>query len=322
MAADPHIANVKLLMGFNGLNNSTGSPGMDDESSAAHGTATINNASISTAQSVFGGSSLNITSVGAVVSFPDHADYNLSNGLFTIECRIRPLSVTGGATRMIIGQWGSAPNLGWLFSQLDTTLRFGVSTTGSDSVNVMNGGAMSANTWYAVCAEFDGTKYRLYIDGVMVGSSTTLRTAFNSTAALGIGVLPATSTFVFNGNIDELRFTKSVARYASDAGYTVATSPFPRPGEGNVFNMPAGQGALTPSGQNVTLRYSRDLPAAPGTVTLSGLAVNLIYQEQAGLTAATGVLVMSGHPAVLDVTRILPKPMELKFGRKVYLRRW
>ena len=34
--------------------------------------------------------------------------------------------------------------------------------------------------------------------------------------------------YFFNGNMDEIRITKGLARYASDSGYTVATQSFPR----------------------------------------------------------------------------------------------
>jgi len=37
------------------------------------------------------------------------------------------------------------------------------------------------------------------------------------------------SSFEFDGWIDELRITKDVARYASDSGFAVPTSVYPRP---------------------------------------------------------------------------------------------
>ena len=228
---DPQWDNVKLLMGFNGANNATSGVAFSDESSVSHGIASTNDVFIKTDQSVFGGSSVLANGTVTQVSFPDHIDYSLSNVPFTVECWIRPLAVSGGAVHFIVGQWHATPNLGWSFNQLDTVLRFSVSTTGSDNIVQMSGGTLSANTWHAVCAEFDGTKYRLYINGVMVGSSTTLRTISNSTLKLSIGSTDSLG-FIFNGNIDELRLTKGVARYASDAGYTVATSAFPRNGGG------------------------------------------------------------------------------------------
>lgn len=224
---DPLFSSVKLLMGFNGANASTGAPGMTDESGAAHGTSTaLNGAAISTAQSFFGGSSLSLNGSTQLTRFSDSADYDLSNGPFTIECWIRPTSVTG--TQIILGQWDIAPDLGWVFFHNAGVMSFNLSTTGSDTISQLAGGTVSIGTWYAVCVDFDGTKYRMYVNGAMTASSTTLRTIFNSVNSLAIGASSISGGLAFNGFIDELRLTKGVARYANDSGYTVAISAFPR----------------------------------------------------------------------------------------------
>jgi hypothetical protein len=51
--------------------------------------------------------------------------------------------------------------------------------------------------------------------------------SFNSAGTLDIGMIG--SSFEFDGWIDELRITKDVARYASDSGFAVPTSAYPRP---------------------------------------------------------------------------------------------
>lgn len=225
-ATDPYWTSVKLLMGFNGANASTGAPGMTDESSAAHGNASVTNqAQISTAQSQFGGSSLLLDGTNDLVSFADHADWNLSNQQFTLECWIRPVNVS--SIGFIIDQW-QGPNNGWTFYQNSAALEFHCGTTGSNDVAIIvTGNVLTANTWHALAVDFNGIKYRMYLNGTMVGSSTTLQTFFNSASALCIGA-NSSSTFSFNGWIDELRLTVGVARYASDGGYTVTTTAFPR----------------------------------------------------------------------------------------------
>ena len=217
------FSSVKLLLGFNGTNGSTGAPGMADESAAAHGTATVvTGATISTAQSVFGGSSLALNGSG-YITFPDHNDWNLSTQPFTIEFRFRTTTTAG--TQLIVGQWDSLPSWG-VFGGVN--ISFLVTTNGVTPVTAVSGGTVAINTWYAVCVDFDGTTYRLYIDGVMVGSSTTLRNIYSSSAdKLSVGAT-MTGVFPINGWVDELRFTIGAARYASNAGYTVATSAFPR----------------------------------------------------------------------------------------------
>ncbi len=222
---DPSFSSVKLLMGFNGANNDTGAPGMTDESSAAHGTASIafGSPKISTSQSVFGGSSWNGSGVN---SFADSADWNVSNRLFTFECRLYTTTVSG--IYFFFSQWQSPGNAFAFYLQNDT-LQFHLSTTGSNDVTkISTGSVMTANTWYAFCVDFDGSKYRMYLDGAMIGSSASLSTAFDSTNILMIGGNSLSSSFLWSGFIEELRLTMDVARYASDGGYTVATAAFPR----------------------------------------------------------------------------------------------
>ena len=224
-AADAYFANVKLLMGFNGSDAATGSPGMSDESSAARGVPTVFGAAqIDTAQSVFGGSSLLLDGSSGYLSYPDHADWHLSNQPFTIECRFRATNVSG--QKMLMAQWGLS-GCSWRLWLDNNNLQLVVSTTGSDNQFPLTT-TVAANTWYAVAVEFDGTKYRMYINGAMVNSSTTLYTVANGTVPFMIGSFDHEIRYYFNGWIDELRITKGTARYASDAGYTVATSEFPR----------------------------------------------------------------------------------------------
>lgn len=221
---DPSFSNVKLLMGFNGANNATSGPGFTDESSAAHGAATrFGNAKIDNTQSVFGGTSLNLDGLSRI-SFADSGDWDFSNQPFTIECRVRVTGVSG--LQVIVAQWDA--NVAFLLYLNGATLNFQFATgSGGTGATTITGGTIAANTWYTVCIDFNGTKYRLYLDGVMIASSTAAGTIFNAPENLAIGANSA-GGFVLTGWIDELRITKGVARYASDSGYTIATVEFPR----------------------------------------------------------------------------------------------
>lgn len=219
---------VKLLLGFEGANASTGSPGMTDESGAAHGTATVLGAAqISTAQFKFGSSSLLLNGSTDSITFADNADFHLGAGNFTVEGFIRPATIAAG-TRFIVGQWGAA-TFSWILYQSGAALAWNVSTTGANNLADMTGGTLVANSQAAVCVDYDGAKYRLYLNGTMVASSVTARSIFaGASQPLSIGSNGANSSFWFNGFIDELRLTNGFARYASDAGYTVPTAAFPR----------------------------------------------------------------------------------------------
>lgn len=228
---DPFWANVVLLAGFNGTDGSTT---FIDESSAAHTMGSNNTAQLDTAQAKFGVSSLLLDGSLDWVNSADSADWDLAAGDFTIEGWWRTVDNT--VTQSFLGQWNTTGNqrAWWLLYQPSGTpdvIQFVRSTNGSAGVVVLTANWTPVNdTWYAVCVDRSGSTWRLYIDGVMVATYTASETIFNSTTELRIGAVTSSggNQFEWDGWIDEVRITKGVGRYASDGGYAVATSPFPR----------------------------------------------------------------------------------------------
>jgi hypothetical protein len=215
-------------MGFEGINGSTGAPGMNDESPAAHGTATVlSTSTITTAQAKFGASSLNIPTRG--ISFANSADWQFGSGHFTIEGWVYPINDGGAGTIISLWQPGQ---LSWLIYTAmvgDQKFHWSTSTNGSAvNADIVGATTIVTSTWYHLAVDFDGSKYRLYLNGVMDGSFSTPRTLFSSTAILTMGNSNGATSNPFTGNLDEMRITKGVARYANDAGFTVPTAAFPR----------------------------------------------------------------------------------------------
>lgn len=220
---DPNFASVVLLIGADGADASTA---FIDQSPVARTLSLTGDTQFDTAQSKFGGSSALWDGVGDRLIAADSNDFNLAAGNFTAEMFIRPSAVSG--VQMLIGQWENAPNLGWVMYLNGAALAFNISTTGSDNNVQVSGGTVSSGAWSHVCVDFDGTKYRAYLNGTMVASSTTLRTIFNSNLTLTMGASASTATLAYAGWMDEIRLTKGVARYASDSGFTVPSAAFPR----------------------------------------------------------------------------------------------
>jgi hypothetical protein len=232
--SDPSFASVKLLLGFEG---SDGSTTITDESSAAHGTATVNgNAQIDTGVALIGTSSLLLDGTGDFITFPDSADWDLSDSnsdQFTVEAFVR-FNVLAASTRYnLIGQGNTAGTLAWAFRVTESVngqLSFLGSTAGASfdwTVTTASAG-LSTGTRFHVAVDKDSSgKVRIYVDGVMRGSGTPSNSAiFNSSQVLTIGALSSNNPL--NGWLDEVRITKGVARYASDGGFTVPTAAFPR----------------------------------------------------------------------------------------------
>lgn len=228
---DEHINNVVLLLGFEG---SDGATSTSDESPANQGSAVfVNLAQIDTAEKAFGGSSLRCNAASDCITFIDKPGYDLSDAnsdQFTIECWVK---WEAQVTRGILGQWGVIGNRSWALSLRSgdvDDLNFGFSTDGTAITDIpTTGGGITTGQWYHLCVDKDSTgKIRIYINGVMRGSSTPANSTFhNSTNPLSIG-LGQGADGDLDGWIDEVRITKGVARYASDAGFTIPTSAYPR----------------------------------------------------------------------------------------------
>jgi hypothetical protein len=227
---DPFLGSVVFLMGADGTNGSTTVP---DESPAAHGNASISGAAaISTAQFVFGGSSLSIPSASNKATWLHSNDWTLgptNTTPFTLECWIRPASLSG--FRCIIGRYSGLGGRGFEFATTGTELvwQWAANLSTSNQTLTTSGAGFAINTWYAVAVDKDSSgKIRLYVDGVMKASSTPADSTMTNDPATNLTVGASSISDNYTGFIEEIRITKGIARYASDGGYTVTASRFPR----------------------------------------------------------------------------------------------
>jgi hypothetical protein len=225
---DPYWYNTVLLASFDGTNGATT---FNDESPAARGAATFfGGAALSNTHSKFGATSLktlNTVSPGGV-SWPDSADWQFGTGPWTVEAFVWVANVGGGVS-MFVGHWDHAVSNAWRLYCNAGNMNWGVSTTGTDSLNdVTFSPGVSIDTLfrhYAVC--FDGVKTRFFFDGVMRGSNLTIRTYRDANATLSIGMDSDNSIQQADAWFSEVRVTKA-ARYASDTTFTPPIVKFPR----------------------------------------------------------------------------------------------
>lgn len=125
-----------------------------------------------------------------------------------------------------------AGDIGWYWHMdASNNLVWTVTTDGSTQLNDISYAWLpSLATWYFITVDYDGAKYRMYVNGTMVGSSTTARNIWNSGDNLGIGTNSIATGLYFDGWLDETRITKGIARYATDTSFTVPAAAFPRHG--------------------------------------------------------------------------------------------
>lgn len=222
---DPDWASVSLMAGFDGEDGATD---QDDESDNGFTITYGANAQVDTAQSKFSRGSLLLDGTGDYASVPDNAVFDFGSGDFTIEGWYR-WNADPAIFQLMQGHWlssASQKSVAIFYDGSANNMELFLSTDGSASLIDLSGAfTPTLNQWYHIAADFDGTTYRLYIDGVVIDTSTTLRTLHNSTAAYSLGG-QTDGTNPFDGWIAQARATKGVARYAG--AFIPPTAPFPR----------------------------------------------------------------------------------------------
>lgn len=216
---DPLISFVELLVGANG---SDGSTAFVDESQAARTIIVTGDAQIDTAQQKFGTGSALFDGTDDAINVADHADFDLP-AAWTFECWLR-FNSTSGDQAIFGGAW-NPPSDGYLLRYNSNALEWfcfgGTNLEGSPWTPF-------TGTWYHVAVDRDGTTTRIYVDGVMIGSTTGAQDGVPS-VGFTIGAQNASGAGrPFNGWIDEFRYTRGFARYGSDAGFVVPSAAFPR----------------------------------------------------------------------------------------------
>jgi len=220
---DPYFSSVSLLLHMDGANGSTT---FTDSSSNALSVTRVGTAQISTTQSKFGGASASINS-NSYLTIADNAVLEVGSGDFTIEAWVY-ISSSVGFKSFVSKLLGHGP---YLLAVNGTTFVYYLSSNGS-SWNVasgVSGGTVSVNTWTHLALVRNGSTVTPYLNGTAGTSTTTSATLIDNSHAFLIGAdqttTPGSYTDFFNGYVDELRFTKGVARYT--ANFTAPTAAFP-----------------------------------------------------------------------------------------------
>lgn len=224
ICADEFWSSVVLLCGFNGTDAATSS---SDESAAGHALTFLGNAQLDTAQFKFGASSLLLDGSGDYLTAPDSDDWTFGAGQFTIEFFVRFNSV--GTTISLLAQSDATlGGEGFAIRRQSSELRFTWRATNATNPSLGAAWTPSTGQWYHIAVDrSDSNVLRIYVDGVMLTSTSWATTQGNIAQALRIGAV-ASGSSPLNGWMDEIRVTKGVARYASDSGFTVPAAAFPR----------------------------------------------------------------------------------------------
>jgi hypothetical protein len=194
------------------------------DSAAGNDLETVGNAQVSTTQAKWGTTSMAFDGTGDEAVTIAKPRLVFGTAPFTVEMWVYCTNAASGATQDLVGNLTNvAGDTNWHFSISST----GVLQSGTYNNLLASSGAatLSSTTWTHVAFTFDGTTYRVFINGTVgTTTSTTVRNLSDSTSAIKVG----NTNFggrLFNGYIDDLRITNGVARYTSN--FTAPTAAFP-----------------------------------------------------------------------------------------------
>lgn len=204
---DPHAASVILHIKGDGTEGSTAIVDSSGRNKTLTRAGTIR---ISTAQSVYGGSSLYLDGNNAYLEIPYDADFNLP-GQFTIECWLWKINQ---------GSYQTIYELGYYHNGI----LFRPHSTGSGEVYINNNttlnnftGKLGLNKWTHVALTRDASNVnRLFIDGLLHNSVSVGGTLNSGGVITRIGCSTHSTGQCHAGYIDSFRITKGICRYTTN----------------------------------------------------------------------------------------------------------
>jgi hypothetical protein len=229
LVGDPDYDKVMLLLHGDGANN--GTVFTDNSPSAKSPSAVVGNVKTVTAQSVFGGSSIYFDGTGDRLEYAATKDWGVGSDDFTVEFHWRPDTANDNTLFVVNNDpYPSGQDFAFGIRHLGVTnagkIQFYAYNGVNQIANINSTTGWTASTWKAIRIVHAGNMFGIMVDGILEASvSPTIQAVnFSSAMKLFIGMQGA-ATYQAKGWMDELRFTKGLARSTGD--YTVDTQPFP-----------------------------------------------------------------------------------------------
>lgn len=226
-AVDPFFADVSLLLHMDGANGSTAFP----DSSSNNLAVTVLGTTVDTANPLYGtGAALlsgDATTSSLTLPIVPGGPLDIQGEDFTLEFSLYVAAFHGPASAwIVIGTMPGAETQGFYIRVDPPGNLIGAVIRDSTIRSIGTSFALSLDTWYQIAFQRASGLYAFYIDGVNVVNIVPFFPgaidANSGTLNIG-GNFPGLSVSGVNGQIDELRLTKGVARYS---GTYTPTGPF------------------------------------------------------------------------------------------------
>ena len=256
---------------------------------------------------------------GDYLSVADSDDFDLAGNNWTIEAFVYHSNTNYLAYEGIMAQWalGSGTARTWTLetvgSGATSDLEFYYYDTSNNFVGPVQGGTLSKNRWHHVAACRSGNTIRMFIDGVMHGSGTSISVNIkNSTDPLTVGggvAVINNTTGNWNGFISNARLVNGTALYTSN--FTPPSAPLTNvtntkllccqsntqegaattsPNMGGINNGTQWSSYLTPSDNFTASGRAAGFDGSTGTWSQPGdNSSSLTFAPPGGITYSTSV---------------------------------
>lgn len=211
---DIYFGDVVLLLHGDGANGSTT---IIDSSSVPKVPYIIGSATISTEQSKFNGSSIKFPK-NMPTTYTGVADFNLNIPSWTIEMWYYELPDSSGS---LVSRRINGSSSGWVL----TTSGVRALINGSGFEGQQFWTPPSFNVWHHIAWVKDSTELRVYVDGTLVHTKTGVNQMYDGGNNVVFGLADHASENPFSGYLDDVRWTKGIARYTTD--FIPLSSAFP-----------------------------------------------------------------------------------------------
>jgi len=213
----PHIQPGTLYPAWSGLlDNHTGQT-ITDSSASARTISVVGEVNHSGVQKKIGSTSIKFDGSSDYLTVPDHADWVVGNGNWTIEFFVYFNATSIGNSNAAFFQQRASSGTGspyqWRIFQDNATTFTLSGSVSNTSANFS--WTPASKTWYHVALVRDGSNAKLFINGTQTGGNQTVSGTFPDVSdVLMIGRID-TSNFL-DGYMDEIRIVKGKAVYTGN----------------------------------------------------------------------------------------------------------
>ncbi len=157
------------------------------------------------------GSAIVFNGTGDYIEIASSSDFDFLGNDYTIEFWFRTISI--GSFQTLISRSGNETENFAFHLDITNIGEIMYQSGNGAQITIKSSTKVSANVWYHVAVTCSSGTTRLFLNGI-AESSTNIPTSISSSEPVRIGYGRRNDTYL-NGYIDDLRFTKGVARYIS-----------------------------------------------------------------------------------------------------------